>query len=147
MSARFALVLFLSFAAGGVLMAALGGATGVFDRGPTEQDVSQAAARGRDDAEIEKDRGKDTELAERRQRGYERGREAAEWLFLDRMPNPDSWFAGVIAGRARLLEMAEEAYHAGVADGERAGIDEALGAQRVSRNDAPAALRESSTSN
>ena len=146
MRVRFALALFLSFAAGGLLMAALGGATGAFDRGPTELDVSEAAARGGDEAGVEVDRGKDAQLAEQRQRGYERGREAAEWLFLDRMPNPDSWFAGVIAGRTKLLEMAQEAYLAGVADGERAGIDEALGAQRMSRNDAPAALRESSTS-
>lgn len=137
MKIRFTLALFLSFVAGGLLIAALGGATGAFDRGPTELDVSQAAARGRDDAGAEADRGKDAQLAEQRQRGYERGREAAEWLFLDRMPNPDSWFAGVIAGRTKLLEMAEEAYHAGVADGERAGRDEALGTTRMNRGDAP----------
>ncbi len=131
MKARFALTLVLSFAGGVLLMAGLGGATGVFDRGPTDLDVADARARGREAAGEEVDRGKDAELAEQRQRGYDRGREAAEWLFLDRMPNPDSWFAGVIAGRARLFELAEEAYEAGISDGEIVGRDEALGAHRL----------------
>lgn len=131
MKARFTLTLVLSFAGGILLMAGLGGATGIFDRGPSDQDVSESRARGREAAGEEVDRGKDVELAEQRQRGYDRGREAAEWLFLDRMPNPDSWFAGVIAGRARLLELAEDAYEAGISDGEIVGRDEALGAHRL----------------
>ncbi len=130
MKARFALTLVLSFAGGVLLMAGLGGATGIFDRGPTELDVAESRTRGREAAGEEVDRGKEEALVSEREQGYQRGREAAEWLFLDRVPNPDSWFAGVLAGRARLLELAEEAFQAGVADGERAGRDEALGERR-----------------
>ncbi len=129
MRTRFALILVLCFAAGGLLTAGLGGVSGIFDRGPSELDVSDAEVQGREEAGTEVERGKETELARQRQLGYDRGREGAEWVFIDRMPNPDSWFAGVIAGRTRLQEMADQAYQSGFSDGERAGRDEALAAR------------------
>jgi len=147
LKARFALTLVLSFAGGVLLMAGLGGATGIFDRGPSDLDVIEADARGYEQAIAEAEIGMPQQVAEQRLRGYNRGRESAEWIFLDRMPNPDSWFAGVHSGRTRLLELAEEAYQEGLQDGEREGRDEALGAQRRNRGDAPAAMQESSTSN
>lgn len=147
MKARFALTLVLSFAGGVLLMAGLGGATGIFDRGPSDLDVIEADTRGYEQAIAEAEIGMPQQITEQRRRGYNRGRESAEWIFLDRMPNPDSWFAGVHSGRTRLLELAEEAYQEGLRDGEREGRDEALGSQRRNRGDAPAAMQESSTSN
>lgn len=132
MKGRFTLALVLSFAGGVLLTAGLGGSLGVFDRGPTELNVAEARERGREEATAEVSVGKEAAAAEQTELGYERGREAAEWLSLDRLPNPDSWFAGVVAGRMKLEERAEEAFQAGVADGERQGRDEALGATRMS---------------
>ena len=69
----------------------------------------------------------DGALEERKLAGYQRGREAAEWLSLDRLPNPDSWFAGVAAGRVELGKRAAEAFRNGLEVGQRQGRDEALG--------------------
>ncbi|MXX81335.1 MAG: hypothetical protein F4Y69_09940 [Chloroflexi bacterium] len=137
MKARFALTLVLPFAGGVLLMAGLGGATGIFDRGPSDLDVHEADARGYEQAIAEAEIGMPQQIAEQRQRGYNRGRESAEWIFLDRMPNPDSWFAGVQSGRTRLIELAEEAYQQGLQDGEREGRNEALGARRLNSGDEP----------
>ncbi|MCY3567976.1 MAG: hypothetical protein OXH38_05075 [Chloroflexi bacterium] len=126
MKARFALTLVLSFAGGVLLTAGLGGATGIFDRGPSDLDVREADVRGYEQAIAEAEIGKAQQVAEERRRGHLRGRESAEWIFLDRMPNPDSWFAGVHSGRTRLIELAEEAYQEGLQDGEREGRNEAL---------------------
>jgi len=123
---RFALALVLSFAGGILLTAGLGGALGVFDRGPTELDVSDARERGRDEAMAEVELGKDEAAAEVEEEGFQRGREAREWLSLDRLPNPDGWFAGVEAGRKQLEGLAEEAFQAGLEDGDRMGREEAL---------------------
>ena len=132
MKGRFGLALVLSFAGGVLLTAAAGGALGVFDRGPTEQDISDARERGRDEATAEVAVGKEDAADEEAAKGYERGRESSEWLSLDRLPNPDSWFAGVAAGRIELENRSEEAFRIGFADGERQGTDEALGALRLS---------------
>ncbi len=137
MKRRFTLALVLSFAGGVLLTAGLGGALGVFDRGPTVLDVRDARERGRAEAAAEVDARMDGALEERREAGYQRGREAAEWLSLDRLPNPDNWIAGVTAGREQRRELAEAAYQAGVADGEMQGRDEALGAERMSEEQAP----------
>ena len=127
---RAALWLVLAFAAGALITAGIGGASGVFDRGPSEADVTQAEERGAEDARSLIDvrmapRGDEAERA-----GYQRGRESNEWLSLDRLPNPDGWFAGVMAGRAERERAVEEAYSAGYADGELQGRDEAVGALR-----------------
>ncbi|MDE2746923.1 MAG: hypothetical protein OXI41_13185 [Chloroflexota bacterium] len=116
----------MSFAGGVLLMAGLGGALGTFDRGPTDIDVRDARQRGLADGQAEVDVGKEAAAEEQERLGFERGREATEWLSLDRLPNPDGWFAGVAAGRKRLNEMAIEAFQAGVEDGERLGREEGL---------------------
>ncbi len=126
MKRRFALTLVLSFAGGILLTAGVGGALGVFDRGPTELDVSDARERGRTEAEAEVGLGKEDAAAEREEEGFQRGREAAEWLSLDRLPNPDGWFAGVEAGRKHIENLAQEAFQAGLEDGARVGREEAL---------------------
>ncbi len=130
MRVRLALELALLFTAGGLLMAALGGATSIFDRGPSELDVSEARQRGREEATSEIDLGKQADAETQRQLGFERGLETAEWLSLDLLPNPDSWFAGVLAGRARLEELAEQAYQSGLAQGESRGRTEAAASMR-----------------
>ena len=127
MASRFALTLVLSFAGGVLLTAGLGGALGVFDRGPSDTDVSDARLRGLDEASAEVDAEMDGALEARKLAGYQRGREAAEWLSLDRLPNPDSWFAGVAAGRVELEKRAAKAYRNGLEVGQRQGRDEALG--------------------
>ena len=132
MKGRLGLALVLSFAGGVLLTAAVGGALGVFDRGPTLLDVSDARERGREEATAEVGVGKEAAADEEAEAGYERGRESAEWLSLDRLPNPDGWFAGVMAGREKLEERADEAFQSGFAEGERQGRDEALGALRSS---------------
>lgn len=130
MRVRFTLELALLFAAGGLLMAAVGGATSIFDWGPSEMDVSEARQRGREEATSEIDLGKQEEAETQRQLGFERGLETAEWLSLDLLPNPDSWFAGVLAGRARLEDLAEQAYQSGREQGEIRGRNEAVAAIR-----------------
>lgn len=137
MKGGFVLTLVLSLAGGVLLTAGLGGAFGVFDRGPSELDVSNARERGRAEATAEIDSKMEAAATEQEELGYQRGTEAAEWLSLDRLPNPDSWFAGVQAGRVRLEELAEIAYEAGLEDGERQGRDEALGALRLSEEAPP----------
>ncbi len=132
MKGRLGLALVLSFAGGVLLTAAVGGALGVFDRGPTELDVSDARERGREEATAEVGVGKEAAAAEQAEAGYQRGRESADGLSLDRLPNPDGWFAGVMAGRVKLQERADEAFQSGFAAGERQGRDEALGALRSS---------------
>lgn len=139
MKRRFALALVLSFAGGILLTAGIGGALGVFDRGPTELDVSDARERGRDEATAEVDLGKEAAASEEEEKGFDRGREAAEWLSLDRLPNPDGWFAGVEAGRKQLEETAERAFQAGLEDGGRMGRDEALRFIRLRPEDIQAA--------
>ena len=126
MKRRFALTLVLSFAGGVLLTAGIGGGLGVFDRGPSVLDVSEARERGRDEGTAQVDQGKEEAAEEQQRLGFERGREASEWLSLDRLPNPDGWFAGVEAGRKRLREVAAEAFEAGLEDGERLGREEAL---------------------
>lgn len=126
MKRRFTLTLVLSFAGGVLLTAAIGGGLGVFDRGPSETDVSEARERGRDEGTAQVDHGKEAAADEQQRLGFERGREASEWLSLDRLPNPDGWFAGVEAGRQRLRQIAAEAFEAGLEDGERLGREEAL---------------------
>jgi len=135
---RFALTLVLSFAGGVLLTAGIGGALGVFDRGPTEVDVSDARERGWSEAQAEVGLGKDEAAAEREEEGFQRGREAAEWLSLDRLPNPDGWFAGVEAGRKQREAVAQEAFQAGIEDGERMGREEALLMIRMSGAEEPA---------
>lgn len=129
------LLLALALVIGGLLAAGIGGGTGIFDRGPTEEDVLAAEEQGANEARSLLDvrmapRGDDEELA-----GYNRGREANEWLSLDRLPNPDGWFAGVMAGRAEIARQVEEAYAQGYADGELQGRDEAVGALRDQNQD------------
>lgn len=126
MKRRFTLTLVLSFAGGVLLTAGIGGGVGVFDRGPSEMDVSEARERGRDEGTAQVDQGKEAAADEQQRLGFERGREASEWLSLDRLPNPDGWFAGVEAGRQRLRQIAAEAFEAGLEDGERLGREEAL---------------------
>lgn len=126
MKRRFTLTLVLSFAGGILLTAGIGGGLGVFDRGPSEMDVSEARERGRDEGTAQVDQGKEAAADEQQRLGFERGREASEWLSLDRLPNPDGWFAGVEAGRQRLRQIAAEAFEAGLEDGERLGREEAL---------------------
>lgn len=126
MKRRFTLTLVLSFAGGVLLTAGIGGGLGVFDRGPSEMDVSEARERGRDEGTAQVDQGKEAAADEQQRLGFERGREASEWLSLDRLPNPDGWFAGVEAGRQRLRQVAAEAFEAGLEDGERLGREEAL---------------------
>ena len=146
MKRGFALTLVLSFAGGILLTAGVGGALGVFGRGPTELDVSDARERGRTEAEAEVGLGKEEAAAEREEEGFQRGREAAEWLSLDRLPNPDGWFAGVEAGRKHIESLAQEAFQAGLDDGARLGREEALLTIRMtgqetaqpSEDDAPA---------
>lgn len=138
MKRRFALTLVLSFAGGVLLTAGIGGALGVFDRGPTEVDVSDARERGWSEAQAEVGLGKDEAAAEREEEGFQRGREAAEWLSLDRLPNPDGWFAGVEAGRKQREAVAQEAFRAGIEDGERMGREEALLMIRMSGVEEPA---------
>ncbi|MCY3920830.1 MAG: hypothetical protein OXG27_00350 [Chloroflexi bacterium] len=137
MKRRFALTLVVSFAGGILLTAGIGGALGIFDRGPTEVDVSDARERGWAEAQAEVGLGKDAAAAEREEEGFQRGREAAEWLSLDRLPNPDGWFAGVEAGRKQLEALAQEAFQAGIEDGERMGREEALLLIRMSGEEAP----------
>lgn len=127
MKSRFALTLVLSFAGGLLLTAGLGGAFGIFDRGPSEIDVSDARQRGLEEATAEAGANMEVTVKEQEEAGYRRGREAAEWLSLDRLPNPDSWFAGVAAGRTDLEELAAEAFRDGYEAGQRQGRDEALG--------------------
>ena len=126
MKRKFALTLVLSFAGGVLLTAGLGGGLGLFDRGPSEVDVSDARERGYREGEAEVAVGKEAAAAEQERLGFERGREASEWLSLDRLPNPDGWVTGVAAGRGRLQEIADEAFQAGLEDGERLGREEAL---------------------
>ncbi len=137
MKRRFALTLVLSFAGGILLTAAIGGALGIFDRGPSELDVSDARERGWAEAEAEVGLGKDEAAAAREEEGFQRGREAAEWLSLDRLPNPDGWFAGVEAGRKQLAAVAQEAFEAGIEEGERMGREEALLMIRMSGEGEP----------
>ena len=126
MKRRFTLTLVLSFAGGVLLTAGIGGGLGAFDRGPSELDVSEARERGRDEGTAQVDQGKEAAADEQQRLGFERGREASEWLSLDRLPNPDGWFAGVEAGRQRLRQISAEAFEAGLEDGERLGREEAL---------------------
>ena len=133
MKGRLGLALVLSFAGGVLLTAAVGGALGVFDRGPTELDVSDARERGREEATAEVGVGKEAAAAEQAESGLSaRPENPQKWLSLDRLPNPDGWFAGVMAGRVKLQERADEAFQSGFAAGERQGRDEALGALRSS---------------
>ncbi len=134
---RALLLLVISFAAGALATAAIGGATGVFDRGPTEADVQAAEERGAEEARALLDVRMAPRGEEEERRGYNRGREANEWLSLERLPNPDGWFAGVMAGRAERELETQEAYAQGYADGELQGRDEAVGAlrQRSERED------------
>ena len=119
----------MSFAGGILLTAGVGGALGVFDRGPSELDVQEARMRGRETATLEvDDRMAAAEQAEA-EAGFQRGREASEWLMLDRLPNPDSWFMGVMAGRrdAEAPLRGEQARQQGYEDGVRDGIDHGVG--------------------
>lgn len=138
MKRKFALTLVVSFAGGILLTAGIGGALGVFDRGPSELDVRDARERGRAEATAEVDIGKEEIAQERESQGFERGQEAREWLSLDRLPNPDGWIAGVDAGRKHLEDMAEEAFQAGLEDGERLGREEALMVNGMNGEDADA---------
>ncbi|MDE2967102.1 MAG: hypothetical protein OXS30_06405 [Chloroflexota bacterium] len=131
MKSRFTLSLVLSFAGGVLLMAGVGGGLRIFDRGPTDIDVSEARERGVEEATAEVDARMQAVAEERGEAGYQRGREAVEWLSLDRLPNPDSWFAGVVAGRKQLEQLAEEAFRSGFESGQRQGRDEALGFVRT----------------
>lgn len=140
MKSRFTLALVLSFAGGVLLTAAIGGALGVFDRGPTEQDVSDARQRGREEATAEVESRKVGTLDEQNEIGFQRGREASEWLSLDRLPNPDGWFAGVAAGRKQLDELADEAFLAGYEMGQQQGRDEALGFLRFAGEGRPPSI-------
>lgn len=137
MKGRFALALVVSFAGGVLLMSGIGGALGVFDRGPSDRDVSDARQRGYDEATAEVETRKTGTLEERNEAGYQRGREASEWLSLDRLPNPDGWFAGVMAGRKQLDELADEAFLGGYELGQRQGRDEALGFLRLGGEERP----------
>ena len=137
MKSRFPLALVLSFAGGILLMAGVGGATGIFDRGPIDLDVSDARQRGFQEATAEVDARMDGAIEERSESGYKRGREAAEWLSLDRLPNPDGWFAGIQAGRKRLEELGESAFQEGYELGQLQGRDEALGFVRSDPEAAP----------
>ena len=119
----------MSFAGGVLLTAGAGGALGVFDRGPSERDVADARDRGRVTASLEVDaRMAGAEQAEA-QAGFQRGREASEWLMLDRLPNPDSWFMGVMAGRrdAARPQDSPQDWRQGYEDGLRHGIDHGVG--------------------
>ncbi len=140
--ARIALTLVVSFAGGVLLTAGIGGALGAFDRGPTEQDVAAARQRGIDEGEFEVNARMAEREDEQRLDGYQSGREAAEWLLLDRLPNPDSWFAGVMAGRREAEAREATAWQAGLADGQRQGIDEALGVVRSGSDGPHAGLDE-----
>ena len=136
MKSRFALALVLSFAGGVLLMAGVGGASGIFDRGPTDLDVGAARQRGISEATAEIDARMDGALEERSEAGYRRGREAAEWLSLDRLPNPDGWFAGIAAGRKRLEALGEQSFQDGYELGQQQGRDEALGFVRETEAEA-----------
>ena len=127
---RALLWLVLAFAAAALVTAGIGGATGVFDRGPSEEAVTEAEERGAEDARSLIDVRMAPRGDEEEEAGYQRGRESNEWLSLDRLPNPDGWFAGVMAGRAERERAIEEAHAAGYADGELQGRDEAVGALR-----------------
>ena len=140
MKSRFTLALVLSFAGGVLLTAGIGGALGVFDRGPTEQDVSDARQRGRSEATAEVDASRAGALEEQNEVGYRRGLEASEWLSLDRLPNPDGWFAGVNAGRKQLEELADEAFLIGHEMGRQQGRDEALGFLRFAGEGRPPSI-------
>lgn len=135
MKPRVALALVVSFAGGVLLTVGAGGALGVFDQGPTEHDVADARARGQETASVEVDaRMAGAEQAEA-EAGFQRGREASEWLMLDRMPDPDSWFTGVMAGRRDAAQAAQDsdasdAWRQGYDDGVTDGIDHGVGFQR-----------------
>ena len=133
--AQLALALVLSFAGGVLLTVALGGGLGLFDRGPTDQDVAEARQRGREEARAEVDLGKAELAAQNEELGFERGLEAQEWLSLDRLPNPDGWFAGVRAGRSERQALADQAYENGLADGAEQGRQEALIALEFQQTD------------
>lgn len=136
MNRRFTFALVLSFAGGVLLTAGLGGALDIFDRGPTELEVSEARERGLAEGAAEVGFGKEEAAREQERLGFERGREASEWLSLDRLPNPDGWFTGVQEGRKRLVAISNEAFQAGVADGSRLGREEALMFVRDGEGDA-----------
>ena len=127
MKGRYTLALVVSFAGGILLMAGVGGGLRIFDRGPSDIDVSDARDRGVREATAEVDARMEREVDDQREAGYRRGREASEWLSLDRLPNPDSWFAGVAAGRKQLGALAEEAFSRGFEIGQLQGRDQALG--------------------
>ena len=127
MKSRPALTLVLWFAGGVLLTVAIGGASGVFDRGPTEQDVRDARERGVTAATEQVKLSREAEVQAVAERGYIRGQESLEWMTFDRLPNPDSFFAGLAAGQAELERLAEDAFERGRAEGQAQGRDEALG--------------------
>ena len=130
MKPRRLLLLLTAFTLGALLAAALGGAAGVFDRGPSRQDVIDAREQGAAQAQASIAVRMQAQAQDREAEGYQRGRESSEWLSLDRLPNPDGWFHGVMQGREFRRQTAAEAYLDGFAEGELQGRDEAVGARR-----------------
>ena len=95
--------LVVAFIVGALAMGLAGSLSGVFDRGPTQQDVVASREAGYAAAEEATAQRMQLEADRKQSEGYQRGLLATEAApLLDYLPNPSGLIAGAIAGREDL---------------------------------------------
>ena len=122
--------LVIAFIVGALAMALAGSLSGVFDRGPTQQDVVASREAGYAAAEEATAQRMQLEADRQELEGYQRGLLATEAApLLDYLPNPSGLIAGAIAGRDDLDEgyeqLAQDAWDDGWVTGYDVGIHDA----------------------
>ncbi len=122
--------LVVAFIVGALAMALAGGLSGIFDRGPTQQDVVASREAGFATAEEATAQRMQLEADRQESEGYQRGLLATEAApLLDYLPNPSGLIAGAIAGRDDLDEgyeqLTQDAWDDGWMAGYRVGIHHA----------------------
>ncbi len=119
-----------AFIVGALAMALAGSLSGVFDRGPTQQDVVASREAGFAAAEEATAQRMQLEADRQESAGYQRGLLATEAApLLDYLPNPSGLIAGAIAGRDDLDEgyeqLTEDAWDDGWTAGYEVGVHDA----------------------
>ena len=122
--------LVVAFIVGALAMGLAGSLSGVFDRGPTPQDVVASREAGYAAAEEATAQRMQLEADRKQSEGYQRGLLATEAApLLDYLPNPSGLIAGAIAGRDDLDEgyaqLTEDAWDDGWVVGYEVGIHHA----------------------
>ena len=116
--------LVVAFIVGALAMGLAGSLSGLFDRGPTQQDVVASREAGFAAAEEATAQRMQLEADRQESAGYQRGLLATEAApLLDYLPNPSGLIAGAIAGRDDLDEGYEQLTEDAWDDGWTAGYD------------------------